>query len=94
MKAAAPKKKVIAKTIVMFDVKVYEATDMELLQRIANKVITEITLDGLVWGKEVKFPEVAYGAKKIALSMIIEDDKVTYIMNHNRLPLMMSLTPF
>jgi translation elongation factor EF-1beta len=34
-------------------------------------------LDGLVWGQEDKIVEVAFGAKKLSMSMIIEDDKVS-----------------
>lgn len=44
------KKQVIAKTIVIFDVKVYEATDMALLQKYAKKIKDEINPPGLVWG--------------------------------------------
>ena len=32
--------------------------------------------EGLVWGKEHKVEEVAYGAKKLKMNMVIEDDKV------------------
>ena len=34
-------------------------------------------MDGLVWGLEHQIVEVAYGAKKLAMTMILEDDKVS-----------------
>lgn len=49
---------------------------MAILERVSKRVKAEINPDGLVWGQEVKFEEVAYGAKKIVMSMIIEDDKI------------------
>ena len=45
------KKVVIAKTIFIFDIKVYEEdTDFEAL----GKKIIEITMDGLIWNKDWK----------------------------------------
>ncbi|CAD8203223.1 unnamed protein product [Paramecium pentaurelia] len=70
------KPKPVAKTIVIFEVKIFEATDQALLEATAKKVKETINPDGLVWGKEVKYEEIAYGAKKIIMSMIIEDDKI------------------
>ncbi|CAD8110623.1 unnamed protein product [Paramecium sonneborni] len=70
------KPKPVAKTIVIFEVKIYEATDQQLLEATAKKIKETINPDGLVWGKEVKYEEIAYGAKKIVMSMIIEDDKI------------------
>ncbi|CAK60046.1 unnamed protein product (macronuclear) [Paramecium tetraurelia] len=70
------KPKPVAKTIVIFEVKIFEATDQALLESTAKKVKETINPDGLTWGKEVKFEEIAYGAKKIVMSMIIEDDKI------------------
>lgn len=49
---------------------------MAILEGVSKKVKAEINPEGLVWGQEVKFEEVAFGAKKIVMSMIIEDDKV------------------
>ena len=33
-------------------------------------------MDGLIWNKEPKFVEVAYGMKKLVVGCVIEDDKV------------------
>ena len=33
-------------------------------------------MDGLVWGKEHKLEEIAFGAKKLLINMVIEDSKV------------------
>lgn len=57
----------------------YEAEDVDLLNRIAEKIRTEIVLDGLLWGKEFQIQEVAFGAKKLTMNMVVEDDKVQYL---------------
>lgn len=68
------KKEVIAKSIVFFDVKVYEQeTD---LNHLANKIYEEIVLDGLVWNKDHKLLPVAFGMNKLQMACVIEDDKV------------------
>ena len=41
----------------------------------ANRVY-QIELDGLVWNKDPKFVEIAYGMKKLQVGCVIEDDKV------------------
>lgn len=38
-------------------------------------------MDGLLWVQEHKIELVAYGAKKLKLTMIVEDDKVINIIN-------------
>jgi elongation factor 1-beta len=38
--------------------------------------IYKIELEGLVWNKEPKLVEVAYGMKKLQVGCIVEDDKV------------------
>jgi len=68
------KKAVIAKTIFVFDVKVYE--EDEDLDKLAAKILAEIILDGLVWNKDYKLVPVAYGIKKIQMGCVVEDDKV------------------
>ena len=68
------KPKVIAKSIVVFDVKVYE--EDQDLESLAAK-IKKIELDGLVWMKEHKIIVVAYTIKKIQMTCIIEDEKVS-----------------
>ncbi|KAM3147876.1 hypothetical protein pb186bvf_000204 [Paramecium bursaria] len=76
--AAQPKAKkaVIAKTIVIFDVKVYDAENIELLNQIAARIKEQINPEGLVWGKEIQITNVAYTAHKLTMSMIVEDLKV------------------
>jgi elongation factor 1-beta len=72
-KAAKPKP--IAKSIVVFEVKVYEVmTDAEL--EVLAKRVLELKIDGLVWNNEPKYVEVAYGVRKIQMGCVIEDDKV------------------
>ncbi|CAM6000927.1 unnamed protein product [Sphagnum balticum] len=76
-KAAAVKKekaKVVAKSILVFDVKVYEAE--QDLEALAVKIRSEITLDGLVWSGEHKILPVAYGVNKLQIGCVIEDDKI------------------
>ena len=52
-----------------------------MLESLAKKIRSEIVMDGLVWGKEHKIVEVAFGAKKLEMSMVVEDDKVEYHSN-------------
>jgi len=40
------------------------------------KRIYELEVDGLVWNKEPKLVEVAYGMKMLRIACVIEDDKV------------------
>ena len=55
-------KKVVAKSVLIVDVKVYEME--QDLAALAQEVY-KIEMDGLVWNKEPKFIEVAYGMKKL-----------------------------
>ncbi len=81
MKKEEPKKEVkkkekpIAKSIVVFEVKVYEVMTDEQLGALAQKVL-ELKIDGLVWNNAPKFLEVAFGVRKIQMGCVIEDDKV------------------
>jgi len=69
------KKKPIAKSIVTFDVKVYEQeTDLEAL---AKKIREEIKLDGMVWNQDTKILPVAYGMNKVQMGCVVEDEKVS-----------------
>lgn len=45
------------------------------LGALAQKIYL-IEMDGLVWNKEPKFVEVAYGMKKLQVGCVIEDDKI------------------
>ena len=67
------KKGVIAKSILVFDVKVYEM-EQDLLD-LARRIY-ELEIDGLVWNKEPKLVEIAFGMKKLQVGCVIEDDKV------------------
>ena len=67
------KEKPIAKSIVIFEVKVYEA-GFDLIS-LANKVYA-LEIDGLIWNKQPKILEVAYGVQKLQVGCVIEDDKV------------------
>jgi len=70
----ALKPKVIAKSSVCFDVKGYEVDqDWEAL---GAKIKKEVNMDGLVWMDIVKVVPIAFGMKKLQLTMLIEDDKV------------------
>merc|ERR1711935_139110 len=74
---AAPVKKekkvIIAKSMVVFDIKGYEVeADWEAM---ATKVRL-IEKDGLVWMDTHKVLPVAFGMKKLQMSMLIEDEKI------------------
>ena len=64
---------VIAKSIILFEVKPYEAeTDLDqLFQKILG-----IAMDGLVWKTESRKEPIAYGVYKLIVGCVIEDDKV------------------
>lgn len=67
------KAKPIAKSIVVFDVKVSDTeTDLDALA----KRILERQIDGLVWNNEPKKIDVAYGIQKLQMGCVIEDAKV------------------
>jgi elongation factor 1-beta len=68
------KPKVIAKSILVWEVKPYSAeTDLDAL---AKRIIaTEI--DGLVWKTEYKKEPVAFGVFKLNIGAVIEDEKVS-----------------
>jgi len=76
-KSVAAKKnkpKVIAKSSVCFDVKGYElGQDFEAL---AKKIKAEVNMDGLVWMDKHEVKEIAFGMKKLQITMLIEDEKV------------------
>ncbi|KAJ1904919.1 Translation elongation factor 1 beta [Tieghemiomyces parasiticus] len=70
-KAAKPA--VIFKSMVVFDVKPWDdETDMKALE----ESVRSIEMDGLLWGKSQLIP-VGYGIKKLRISCIVEDDKVS-----------------
>lgn len=64
----------IAKTIFVFDVKVFEME--QNLEALAQKIFTSIQMDGLVWNKDFKFEPIAYGMKMLRIGCVVEDEKV------------------
>ena len=72
-KAKKPVK--VAKSIIVFDVKVYEQD--EDLEKLAQEIKTKIIMDGLVWNKEHSILPIGYGMNKLQLTIIIEDEKVS-----------------
>lgn len=64
----------IAKSLIIFEVKPYEAeTDLDALA----KEILKIEMDGLFWKTEYKKEPIAYGVSKILIGCVIEDAKVS-----------------
>jgi len=77
IKAYAEKKSkkpgVIAKSNVILDVKPWDdETDMGEME----KKVRSIVMDGLLWGASKLVP-VGYGIKKLQISCVVEDDKVS-----------------
>ena len=69
------KKVIIAKSKVVFDVKGYE-TEQDF-DSLGKRIVSEIKKDGLVWQDSFKVLPIAFGMKKLQLTMIIEDDKIS-----------------
>lgn len=69
----AKKPALVAKSNVVLDIKPWDdETDVKQME----KKVREITKDGLLWGAS-KFVPVAYGIKKLQISTVIEDEKVS-----------------
>jgi len=69
----AKKPQVIAKSNIILDVKPWDdETDMKELE----KAVRAVVCDGLVWGASKLVP-VGYGIKKLQITCVIEDDKVS-----------------
>lgn len=68
------KKKPIAKTIILFNVKVFE--EEEDLNELADKIFNEINPEGLLWNKKYQIITIAYGMKMLQISMVVEDEKI------------------
>lgn len=74
MAESKAKPAVIAKSLILFEVKPYEAeTDLDAL---ADKII-KIEMDGLIWKTEYKKEPIAYGVHKLIVGCVIEDAKVS-----------------
>ncbi|KAK7590236.1 hypothetical protein V9T40_001849 [Parthenolecanium corni] len=63
----------IAKSNIILDVKPWDdETDMKDLE----KAVRQVEMDGLVWGASKLVP-LAYGIKKLQISCVVEDEKVS-----------------
>jgi len=72
-KGAKAKDVKVAKTNMILDVKGWdETTDLKKLE----EEIRKIEMDGLVWGAS-GLEEVGYGIKKLRITVVVEDDKVS-----------------
>jgi len=72
--APKAKKVVIAKSIIVFDVKVFD-TEQDL-KALAERIY-KIEKDGLVWNKDPKILPVAFGMNKLQVGCVVEDLKVS-----------------
>lgn len=69
-----PKPEVIAKSLILLEVKVWDPEqDYDAL---AKKILT-IQRDGLFWKTEYQLKDVAFGVKKILIGLVVEDEKVS-----------------
>jgi translation elongation factor EF-1beta len=69
------KKPVIAKSSVMFAVNpIDDETDLDVLYK---RILGDITMDGLVWGLDMKKEPVAFGIFKLIICCVVEDEKVS-----------------
>ena len=75
IKAANEKKKKgkISKSIIVFDVKVYD--EEEDFEQLWGEIIL-IKKDGLVWNQNFEIRPVAYTMNKLTMSMVCEDEKI------------------
>merc|ERR1712080_550126 len=72
-KKKSNKKAVIAKSMVILDVKPWDdETDMKEME----DHVRTIEMDGLLWGASKLVP-LAYGIKKLQISTVVEDEKVS-----------------
>ena len=69
------KKKVIAMSLVMLEVKPLD--DQTSLDDLAKKIFAEITQDGLFWKTEYKKEPIAFGIFKLIVGFSCEDEKVS-----------------
>merc|ERR1712228_719848 len=69
------KKEVIAKSLVIFEVKpLDDETDLDVL---GARILDNVAMDGLQWKTEFKKEPVAFGIFKILIGATIEDAKVS-----------------
>merc|ERR1711928_139991 len=72
----AEKKGVVAaKSMITLDVNPFDdETDLDVL---AKKIMSEIQMDGLVWGTKHEKKPLAFGIFKLVVTAIVEDEKVS-----------------
>jgi len=72
---AGQKKKVlpIAKSLVIFDVKIWEPDNYDY-DALAKKIL-DLKIEGLIWKTEYKLGDLAFGVKKVVVGCVVEDDK-------------------
>merc|ERR1712189_150166 len=67
------KGKVIAKSNIILDIKPWDdETPLDKLE----ECVRSVTMDGLLWGTG-KFVAVGYGIKKLQITCVVEDDKIS-----------------
>ena len=74
-KEGAKKAGPIEKSIILFEVKPWEAG--QDLDSLALKIINEIEMDGLFWKTQTKTEPIGYGIFKLIIGCTIEDMKVS-----------------
>ena len=68
------KKDLIAKSLILWEVKPWEAeTDLDEMARL----VLSIKMDGLEWKTEYKKEPIAYGVYKLVIGAVVEDEKVS-----------------
>ena len=67
------KKAVVARSIVIFEVKVFEQE--QDLDELAKRIF-QLEIDGLVWRTEYEKVPIAFGMNKLRVGCTVEDDKV------------------
>ena len=61
-------------SIILLEIKIWDSE--QDLEHLVNK-IHKIEKEGLYWKKEYKLEEIAFGIKKIILTLIVDDDKIS-----------------
>ena len=69
------KKIVIEKSLIILEAKPLD--DTIDLDKLAERIMAEITKDGLVWKQEYKKEPVAFGIYKLIIGVVVEDAKVS-----------------
>ena len=70
----AARKRAEAKSVIVFDVKVYESD--EDFEKLAKEIKEKVVFEGLTWEKGHKILPIGYGMNKLQLSMIVLDEVV------------------